>query len=191
MTKDWEEDGAAAKVLTEDANSGLTAILTGMGSLSYGELAGERMKLGLLLHDPEEEQDCFSDNTYNSHYYDMVGIMTGYTGEYTRFDGTKMSGPSLRDLLQAKDPAVAKELQGKLDVTMAAMEVLKKRGDTVEAYDQMIAEGNKEGNAVVQHAIDGLIDQTTSIQRAVTALGLNQIKVEGSESLDNPNSVFK
>jgi putative iron-regulated protein len=191
MTKDWEEGGSAAKVLTDDPNSGLTAILTGMGSLSYGELAGERMKLGLLLHDPEEEQDCFSDNTYNSHYYDMVGIMTGYTGEYTRFDGTKMSGPSLRDLLQEKDPAVAKELQGKLDVTMEAMEVLKKRGDTVEAYDQMIAEGNKEGNAVVQHAIDGLIDQTTSIQRAVTALGLNQIKVEGSESLDNPNSVFK
>ncbi len=62
-----------------------------MGSLSYGELAGERMKLGLLLHDPEEEQDCFSDNTYNSHYNDMVGIMTGYTGEYTRLDGKKMT----------------------------------------------------------------------------------------------------
>ena len=25
-----------------------------MGSLSYGELAGERMKLGLMLNDPEE-----------------------------------------------------------------------------------------------------------------------------------------
>src|SRR3546814_13690158 len=43
-------------------------------SLSYGELAGERMKLGLLLHDPEEEQDCFSDNTHNSHYYDVEGM---------------------------------------------------------------------------------------------------------------------
>ena len=73
--------GPAAKVLTDNPKAGLTAILTGMGSLSYGELAGERMKLGLLLHDPEEEHDCFSDNTFNSHYYDMVGIMTGYTGE--------------------------------------------------------------------------------------------------------------
>ena len=44
----------------------LAAILTGLGSLSYGELAGERMKLGLMLHDPEEEHDCFSDNTHNS-----------------------------------------------------------------------------------------------------------------------------
>jgi putative iron-regulated protein len=191
IVKAFEPDGAAAKVLTDNPKSGLTAILTGMGSLSYGELAGERMKLGLLLHDPEEEHDCFSDNTFNSHYYDMVGIMTGYTGEYTRLDGTKMTGPSIRDLLQAKDPAVAKELQGKLDTTMAAMTALKKRGETVEAYDQMIAEGNKEGNAVVQTAIDGLIDQTKSIQRAVTGLGLDEIKVEGSKSLDDPSAVFK
>ena len=28
------------------------------------------MKLGLLLHDPEEEHDCFSDNTHNAHFYD-------------------------------------------------------------------------------------------------------------------------
>ena len=191
MTKDWEVGGPAAKVLTDNPKAGLTAVLTGMGSLSYGELAGERMKLGLLLHDPEEEHDCFSDNTFNSHYYDMVGIMTGYTGSYTRFDGTKMTGPSVKDLLEAKDPAMDKELQGKLDVTMAAMEALKKRGDTVEAYDQMIAEGNKDGNAVVQAAIDGLIDQTKSIQRAVTTLALDKITVEGSDSLDNPGKIFK
>ena len=191
MVTKFEVGGEAARVLTDDPKKGLTAILTGMGSLSYGELAGERMKLGLLLHDPEEEQDCFSDNTYNSHYYDMVGIMTGYTGDYVRTDGTRMTGPSVRDLLEARDPAVAKELKGKLDVSMAAMDVLKKRGETVEAYDQMIGEGNKDGNAVVQAAIDGLIDQTKSIQRAVTALGLDQIKVEGSDSLDNPGKVFK
>jgi Uncharacterized iron-regulated protein len=27
-------------------------MLTGMGSLSYGEQAGERMRLGLMLNDP-------------------------------------------------------------------------------------------------------------------------------------------
>ena len=67
---------------SKGANGGLATILTGLGSLSYGELAGERMKLGLILHDPEEEHDCFSDNTHNSHYYDEVGMIAIYNGSY-------------------------------------------------------------------------------------------------------------
>ena len=75
MVNNWKEDGAARKNLIDgEPNAGISAILTGMGSLSYGELAGERMKLGLLLHDPEEEHDCFSDNTYMSHLEDAAGI---------------------------------------------------------------------------------------------------------------------
>ena len=70
----------------------LTAIFTGLGSLSYGEMAGERMKLGLLLNDPEEEHDCFSDNTHNSHYYDVIGIENVYLGRYKRIDGTSVIG---------------------------------------------------------------------------------------------------
>ena len=34
----------------------IAVMLNGMGSLSYGELAGERMQLGLMLHDPEKER---------------------------------------------------------------------------------------------------------------------------------------
>ena len=75
-----------------------------MGSLSYGELAGERMKLGLLLHDPEEEHDCFSDNTHASHYYDALGIRNVYLGEYRRLDGKTMKGPGLSSLV-AKEGA--------------------------------------------------------------------------------------
>ena len=55
----------------------------------------------------------------------------------------------------------------------------------------MIGEGNKDGNAVVQAAIDGLIDQTRSIERAVSSLGLGAIPFEGSDSLDNPDAVFQ
>ena len=44
----------------------------GMGSLSLGELAGERMKVSLEANSPEDEQDCFSDNTHNSHFYDCL-----------------------------------------------------------------------------------------------------------------------
>ena len=59
----------------------------------------------------------------------------------------------------------------------------------VESYDQMIGEGNDEGNAVVQKAIDGLLDQTKAIERAVAVLDLKRIEFEGSESLDSPGKV--
>ena len=166
-------------------------MLTGMGSLSYGELAGERMKLGVILHDTEEEHDCFSDNTHNSHYYDVVGIQTVYTGEYTRPDGTKMTGPSLSELVAAKDAALDAEMKAKLTRTLDAMNAMAKRAETVEAYDQMIGEGNAEGNATVQAAIDGLIDQTKTIERVIASLDLGTIELEGSDSLDNPNAVFQ
>ncbi|AKI02192.1 putative iron-regulated protein [Hoeflea sp. IMCC20628] len=192
MAANWKAGGAARTALEEKgAAGGLSTILTGMGSLSYGELAGERMKLGLLLGDPEEEHDCFSDNTHNSHRYDAVGIQTAYTGTYTRPDGSELAGPSLADLVEAKDPAIAGELSADLDTTVAAMEAMVDRAENVEAYDQMIATGNDEGNATVQAAIDGLIKQTRSIERAITALDLGTIELEGSDSLDSPDAVFQ
>ncbi|WP_113446999.1 imelysin family protein [Rhizobium cremeum] len=191
MVTAWAPDGEATKHVEADPKAGITAILTGMGSLSYGELAGERMKLGVLLHDPEEEHDCFSDNTHNSHLNDAIGIASAYTGEYIRANGTKMTGPSLSELVAAKDPALDTEMKAKLTKTLDAMNAMAKRAETVEAYDQMIGEGNAEGNATVQAAIDGLIDQTKTIERVITSLDLGTVELEGSDSLDNPNAVFQ
>ncbi|MCB1487546.1 MAG: peptidase, partial [Bauldia sp.] len=191
MVGNWQAEGAAREALTADAEAGIAAILTGMGSLSYGELAGERMKLGLLLHDPEEEHDCFSDNTFNSHYFDAIGIRNVYTGHYRRIDGSVVEGPAVRDLIAAKDGGLAEEISAKLDATILAMAAMRARGETIEAYDQMIGEQNAEGNAAVQAAIDGLIDQTRSIERAIAALDLGAIELEGSDSLDNPDVVFQ
>ncbi|WP_107991232.1 imelysin family protein [Breoghania corrubedonensis] len=192
MVGNWKDGGAARTALMENGEAGaLRTILTGMGSLSYGELAGERMKLGLLLHDPEEEHDCFSDNTFNSHYYDALGIKNVYEGRYQRVDGSIVEGPSVADLVGDADAGVAEELGTKLEATHAAFTEMKKRGETVEAYDQMIGEGNDAGNAVVQAAINALIDQTRSIERAVAVLDLEALEVEGSDSLDNPDAVFQ
>ena len=92
MVQEWSPDGAARRHVTDDPMRGLAAMLNGLGSLSYGELAGERMKLGLMLHDPEEEHDCFSDNTHESHYYNIVGMLNVFTGTYTGTDGRKPPG---------------------------------------------------------------------------------------------------
>lgn len=191
ITDAWAKDGAARTVVAADPNAGLLAMLTGMGSLSYGELGGERMKLGLMLNDPEEEHDCFSDNTYNSHYYDGVGIRDVYLGHYTRVDGSEMTGPSLSDLVAAKDVAVDSQLKAELDASVGALQAIKTAAEGGFAYDQMLEAGNKEGEALIMGAVNALVTQTASIERAVAVLGLSKIDFEGSDSLDNPNAVFQ
>ncbi|MGJ8544940.1 MAG: imelysin family protein [Sulfitobacter sp.] len=191
MSAQWQDGGAARATLLADENTGLAAILTGMGSLSYGEQAGERMRLGLMLNDPEEEHDCFSDNTHNSHYYDGLGVQNVYLGEYVRVDGTLVSGPSLSDMVAAKDAALDAEMQAKLSATMMALGRIKSAAESGFAYDQMLERGNAAGEALVMGGVNGLIDQTRSIERVVTALELDQIAFEGSDSLDDPEAVFQ
>jgi putative iron-regulated protein len=149
------------------------------------------MKLGLMLHDPEEEQDCFSDNTHNSHYYDVKGIQNVYLGAYRRIDGSEIKGPSASDLVRAKSPEADQRTRTAIDETLKRVNVLVQRAAAGEAYDQMIGEGNTEGNAVVDAAIKALIAQSKEFERDIAALDLKAIEFEGSDSLGKPNKVDK
>ncbi len=191
MAAQWAEGGEARSAATANPAAGVRAMLTGMGSLSYGEQAGERMKLGLMLNDPEEEHDCFSDNTPASHYYDGLGIRNVYLGSYTRPDGSVITGPSLSQLVAGTDLALDQQLRSELDGSVAALDALREAQKNGMAYDQMLAAGNAEGEALIMAAIDGLVTQTRSIERVVKALGLDGIAFEGSDSLDNPGAVFQ
>ncbi|MFV0515017.1 MAG: imelysin family protein [Jhaorihella sp.] len=191
MAAQWADGGAARASVTADADAGLVAILTGMGSLSYGEQAGERMRLGLMLNDPEEEHDCFSDNTHNSHFYDGQGIRNVYLGSYTRIDGSTVKGASLSQLVAQTDPTLDQEMQDKLSVTMDALGAIKSAADGGFYYDMMLERGNEKGEALIMGGVEGLIDQTKTIERIVAALGLDGVAFEGSDSLDNPDSVFQ
>ncbi|WP_187430786.1 hypothetical protein ROLI_020110 [Roseobacter fucihabitans] len=191
MVAQWQGDGAARSTVLGDETAGIATILTGMGSLSYGEQAGERMRLGLLLNDPEEEHDCFSDNTHNSHFFDALGIRNVYLGSYTGIDGTVVAGASLSSLVAAADAGVDAELRARLDTTMLEMSEMKTAAEAGFAYDMMLERGNAKGEALIMGAVDALVDQTRSIERAVTALGVDQIAFEGSDSLDDPNAVFQ
>lgn len=191
MTAQWAEGGEASAGLTADPDAAIAAMLTGMGSLSYGELAGERMKLGVMLNDPEEEHDCFSDNTHNSHYYDGVGIQNLYLGEYVRVDGSVVSGESLSSLVAAADPAVDQALRAGLSDSVMKLGRIKTVAEAGTSYDQMLGAGNAAGEALLMAAVDALVAQTREIERAVTALGMQQISIEGSDSLDSPDAVFQ
>ncbi len=191
MADAWKAGGEARKQLMDKSElGGLATITTGMGSLSYGELAGERTKLGLMLHDPEEEHDCFSDNTHWSHYYDALGIRNAYLGEYSRVDGSQVKGPSLSDLTKAANPELDQKMRTYLDATQAAAQAMVDAAKQGETFDVLIAAGNTEGNAKVQAFVDALTAQTQVLEEVMATLGISGVELEGSDSLDNPSAVM-
>tara|TARA_Y100001968_G_C19435038_1_gene759150 strand:- start:1668 stop:2930 length:1263 start_codon:yes stop_codon:yes gene_type:complete len=192
MASNWRSNGQARNdLMSGGTKKGLTAIITGLGSLSYGELAGERMQLGLMLHDPEEEHDCFSDNTHNSHYYDLIGMINVYTGKYVGVNGRIISGVGLGDLVRQKNASLHNEMMNKLSETLISMNHMKKTAEAGKSYDQMLASDDDHGNQIIQDVVDHLKEQTLSIEKLIAVLDLNAIGFEGSDSLDDPQKVFE
>ncbi len=190
MANSWKEGGASQKELAaKGTEGGLATILTGMGSLAYGELAGERIKLGLMLHDPEEEHDCFSDNTHWSHFYDAKGIKNVYLGQYKRVDGSVVAGQSLSDLVRSTDAALDVEMKEKLNATEQAMQAMVDEAGKGRTFDVLIGANDTAGNQVVQNVVDALVAQTKTTEKVIVALKLTNIELEGSDSLDSPSSI--
>ncbi|MHB0762839.1 imelysin family protein [Stutzerimonas sp. NM35] len=165
----------------ESAENGLRKMFFGMGSLSLGELAGERMKVALEANSPEDEHDCFSDNTHNSHYFNARGIRNVYLGEYQRVDGSTLNGPSLASLVDGIDPEVNVTLKTDLETTDAKLQVLVVSAENGEAFDQLIAPDNSEGQDKVRAAIAALVQQTASIEKAAAALGITDLNPDTAD----------
>ena len=183
MVDEWQPnaDNYRASLEAEPAENGLRKMLFGMGSLSLGELAGERMKVALEANSSEDEHDCFSDNTHYSHFFNARGIRNVYLGEYKRVDGSVLSGPSLAGLVQAASPEVDSTLKSDLESTEAKLQVLVESANNGEAFDQLIAADNPQGQDKVRSAIAALVKQTTAIEQAAAALSIGDLNPDTAD----------
>lgn len=184
MTAQWASgnpDNYRTQLLAESTEKGLRKAFFGMGSLSLGELAGERMKVALEASSTEDEHDCFSDNTHNSHFYNAKGVRNVYLGEYTKVDGTVLSGPSIAQLVQAADASADQLLQSKLAATQNSLQVMVDAAENGMAFDQMIDPENTQGQQIVRDAIAALVAQTTAIEQAALALGITELNPDTAD----------
>lgn len=185
MEKQWsatEANNYRAELLAEPAENGLRKMLFGMGSLSLGELAGERMKVALEANSPEDEHDCFSDNTHNSHYYNEQGIYNVYTGSYQRVNGDVLQGPSINDLVAKKDAKSAAEIKAQFETARTQVYTLVEAAENNnQHFDQLIAAGNKAGNTLVNQSISALIQQTVAIEQAAKIIGVSNLNPDTAD----------
>ena len=148
----------------------LRKMLVGLGSLSRGELAGERLEVALNSQDQEDEHSCFSDNTHRDAATNALGIQNVWLGQYKRADGSVLQGPSLRDLVAAKDAQVAEKVTRQIAQSVAAAEAIQ------APFDREIIGGNDApGRQRIQKTIDSLTQQSKDLVEAANAIGITKL----------------
>ena len=145
-------------------------MLVGLGSLSRGELAGERLEVALNSQDQEDEHSCFSDNTHRDAVTNAKGIQNVWLGEYQRADGSVVKGASLRDLVAAKDAALADKTTKQITASVAAAEGIQ------APFDREIIGGkDAPGRQRIQKTIDSLTQQSKDLVAAANAIGITKL----------------
>lgn len=177
MVAQWAPEGDyRAELLAGEANTALNKMLFGMGSLALGELAGERIKVALTANSTEDEHDCFSDNTHNSHYYNAKGIANLYYGNYENGDGDVTRVVGLRDYLLVTGRAdLVDEADKAFTATEKSLAAVVKSAENGVAFDQLIAPGNAQGKALLNAAINNLVVETSALEKVSLALGIDQL----------------
>lgn len=149
---------------------GLRAIVIGMGSLASAELAGERLQVALASREQEDEQSCFSDNTHRDIVADALGLQNVWQGRYEPLQGPVLQGPSLRDLVAARDVALAERLGAALAEALAAAEGIQ------PPFDREILGGAEApGRQRLQRVVTALLRATGLLVEAARLLGINKL----------------
>lgn len=159
------------RLVQGDPEEGLRRVLFGLASMSGGELAGERMQVALLAQSPEEEQDCFSDDTHQSLYFNALGISNLYRGRY----GGQPLGPALQALVQARAPQLAQPLADAFAATEKAMAAIRAAGEQGQTFDQLIGPDHATGQALISTAIAALQQQTELLEALGQSLALGSL----------------
>lgn len=150
--------------LAADPNESLRKMVTGIGELSRGELAGERMNVAFMDRSQEDEHSCFSDNTTSDIVANADGIRKVVLGEYVNG-----SGPSFADLVATKDKKLAQRLRDQVAASVAAAKLIPSPFD--KALREGVADDAPE-RVAIQKTMDDLGAQTDTIVEAAKALGV-------------------
>ncbi len=153
-----------AEFLSVDPDEALTRIITGIGEMSRGELAGERMTVAYEARSQEDEHSCFADNTTADIIGNALGVWLVYTGDYG-----VVSGPGVRDLIAAEDEELAQQLEDEIRRSVALARAIP------APFDQHLREGVSDADAgrrAVLDAIVALENQTDTIVSAAEAIGI-------------------
>ncbi|WP_405566385.1 imelysin family protein [Polaribacter sp. Asnod6-C07] len=152
-----------------DENEALVNILNGIGFISNGEVALERIDPA-IDEGQENEHSCFSDNTNQDMWANVNGINNIIVGSYTSESGTTISGTSLIDIVKVENTEISSDLETKATDTLTKLATLLSLGKN---FDEIISEETLGSNGPAGQLSSALKAQGIAISDAANALGVN------------------
>ena len=169
VAKAWEPSAKNYRAAFEKGGKeSVRKIIVGLGSLSRGELSGERMEVALNSQDQEDEHSCFSDNTHRDIVNNARGIQNVWLGQYTRRDGSKLEGPGVRDLVAARNAALAEKLGAQIAESVKSAEAIP------APFDRAIIKGSA-GRPVIEKTVASLVAQSKLLVESASAVGIAKL----------------
>ena len=153
-----------AQFVTKNLDDALQDIITGIGEMSRGELAGERMTVAYEERSQEDEHSCFADNTTADIVANALGVQRVYLGEYGA-----VSGPGIMALIAAEDEALADSLAAEINLSVTLARAIP------SPFDDHLREGVSDssyGRQRVLETIEALEAQTDTIVSAAQKVGI-------------------
>jgi putative iron-regulated protein len=169
VTRAWEPGKKNYRARFEQGGrESVRKMIVGLGSLSRGELAGERMEVALNSQDQEDEHSCFSDNTHRDAVTNAKGIQNVWLGQYKRRDGSLLQGPGVRDLVAAKNAALAEKTTAQIAESVKVAEAIP------APFDRAIMQGSA-GRPVIEKTIASLVEQSKLLVESASAVGITKL----------------
>lgn len=174
VTQQWQANGNNfRKQFVAGDKASLKKALTGLGVLTRGELAGERMEVAMDTQNQEDEHSCFADNTHRDIIGDVIGMQNVWEGRYTGRDGKTLEGASLKALVALKNPSIAETISADIANT------LKLSKEIQAPFDQeIIGKKDAPGRKRVQAVIDALKKQGKNLVIAAESLGIKRLSTK-------------
>ncbi|ASP40685.1 peptidase, imelysin family protein [Bacterioplanes sanyensis] len=175
---------------TADAKQKLAEIMTGMGTLSEGELGGERMQIAFSANSQEDEHSCFSDNTHRDIWLNAEGVSNSFYGRYAGYDSdldgvddvttNAVDGYGLDDLLNDQgQQALVTTLTASLTKTENAYTAIDTQARAGTPFDVLI---QSTDSTSVADTIIALNEQAAVITQIANTLELGTVVVDPEAS---------
>ncbi len=179
-----------------DAKTKLTEILNGMGTLSEGELAGERMQIAFSSNSQEDEHSCFSDNTHRDIWLNAEGVSNSFYGTYAGYDSdlngsddattNAVDGYGINDYLtEVGLTTIVTDTTTALTDTQTNYTAIDTSARAGTPFDVLIQNPTEEG--AVALTIKSLNAQSRLIQTAADQLGLGIVVESDASGCDTAN----